>query len=76
MGIEPFRRTPLPIATHTKAAEDHKTAANAHETAAQLHTKGQHTEALETATQAKGGSVAASKSSADTHAKSTTHAKK
>ena len=66
----------MPVATNNKAAEDHKTAAKTNETAAQLITKGQHTEALETATQAKGSSVAASKSSADTHAKSTTHAKK
>ena len=66
----------MPVATHIKAAEDHKTAAKAHEIAAQLHTKGEHTSALETATKAKGSSDAANKSSADAHSKSTVHAKK
>ena len=36
----------MPIATHTKAAADHKSAAVAHEATAQLHTKGDHKAAL------------------------------
>ena len=66
----------MPVATHTKAAEDHKAAAKSHETAAQLHSKGEHSAALENATKAKGSSDVANKSSADAHGKSTMHAKK
>ena len=43
----------MPMATHTKAAEDHKTAAQAHQTAADLHGKGDHSAALEKSTKAK-----------------------
>ena len=66
----------MPVATHTKAAEDHKLAATAHESAAQLHTKGDHTAALDSATKAKGCCDTAHKSSADAHGKSTMSAKK
>lgn len=66
----------MPVATHTKAAEDHKTAATAHETAAKLHSKGDHPAALESSTKAKGCCDTAHKSSADAHVKSTMNAKK
>jgi hypothetical protein len=66
----------MAIATHTKAADDHKAAAKAHETAAQLHTKGDHAAALDSATKAKGHGDSAHKSTAEAHGKSETHAKK
>lgn len=66
----------MPVATHTKAAEDHESAAKAHEIAAQLHTKGDHTAALDSSAKAKGYCDTAHKSSADAHGKSTMHSKK
>lgn len=66
----------MPVATHTKAAEDHKSAAKAHETAADLHTKGDHGAALDSSTKAKGCCDTAQKSSSDAHGKSQMHAKK
>ncbi|KUO56013.1 MAG: hypothetical protein APF80_12285 [Alphaproteobacteria bacterium BRH_c36] len=66
----------MPVATHTKAAEDHKAAATAHETTAQLHTKGDHTAAVESSGKAKGCCDTAQKSTADAHDKSTIQAKK
>jgi len=65
----------MPVASHTKAAEDHKTAAKAHETAAELHTKGDHAGARDSATKAKGCGDTAHKSSTDAHGKSALHAK-
>lgn len=66
----------MPIATHTKAADDHKACASAHEAAAQHHTKGDHTAALDSSTKAKGCCDTAHKSSADAHSKSAVQAKK
>jgi hypothetical protein len=66
----------MAIATHTKAADDHKSAAKAHETAAQMHTKGDHAAAFDSATKAKGCADAAHKSTAEAHSKSEMHAKK
>jgi hypothetical protein len=66
----------MPMATHTKAAEDHRTAAEVHETAAELHGKGEHSAALEKSTMAKGCCDTAHKSSADAHSKSSAQANK
>jgi hypothetical protein len=66
----------MPMATHTKAAEDHRTAAEVHETAAALHGKGEHSAALEKSTTAKGCCDTAHKSSTDAHTKSTAQAGK
>jgi hypothetical protein len=66
----------MPIASHTKASNDHKTAANAHESAVAMHTKGDHTGALDASTKAKGCCDTASTSSADAHKKSAIGAKK
>ena len=66
----------MPMATHTKAAEDHKTAAQAHQAAADLHGKGDHSAALEKSTKAKSCCDTAQKSSTDAHSKSTEQAKK
>lgn len=66
----------MPVATHTRAADDHKSAASAHETAAKLHSKCDHPAALESSTKAKGCCDTAQKSSADAHVKSTINAKK
>ena len=66
----------MPVATHTKAAEDHKAAAKAHEAAAECHSKGDHSKALESSSKANGCCDSAQKSSADAHGKSTMHAKK
>ena len=66
----------MPMASHTKAAEDHRAAAQAHQTAAELHGKGDHTAALEKSTKAKGCCDRANKSSTDAHGKSTAQAKK
>lgn len=66
----------MPMATHTKAAEDHRAAAQAHQSAAELHGKGDHSAALEKSTKAKGCCDTAHKSSTDAHGKSTAHAKK
>lgn len=40
----------MPMATHTKAAEDHRAAAQAYQTAAELHGNGDHSAALEKST--------------------------
>jgi hypothetical protein len=66
----------MPVATHTKAAADHKSAAIAHEATAELHKKGDHTAALDSSTKAKCCCDAAQKSSADAHGKSAMQAKK
>lgn len=65
----------MPIATHTKAAEQCSSAAQAHKSAADLHGKGEHTAALEKATKAKGHCDEAQKASADAHGKSAARAK-
>lgn len=65
----------MPIATHTKAAEQCTSAAQAHKSAADLHGKGEHAAALEKATKAQGHCDEAKKSSAEAHGKSTTKAK-
>lgn len=66
----------MPIASHTKAANDHKSAAVAHESVAALHTKGDHTAALDGSSKAKGHSDIAGKSAMDAHEKSVISAKK
>ena len=66
----------MPVATHTKAADDHKLAAKAHEAAAECHSKGDHAGAVQNATKAKGCCDAAQKSIVDAHGKSTMQAKK
>ena len=66
----------MPVATHTKAADDHKMAAKAHEAAAACHTKGEHAAGAEHAATAKGCCNAAQKSTADAHGKSAIQAKK
>ena len=60
----------MPVATHIKAADDHKLAAKAHEAAAECHTKGDHVSAVQNANKAKGCCDAAHKSTADAHGKS------
>ena len=59
----------MPMATHTKAVEDHRSAA-------ELHGKGDHSAALEKSAKAKGCCDTAHKSSTDAHSKSTAQAKK
>jgi hypothetical protein len=66
----------MPVATHTKAADDHKMAAQAHQTAAELHGKGDHVAALENSAKAKGCCDTAQKSTTEACGKSSTHAKK
>ena len=66
----------MPMATHTKAAEDHRAAAQAHQNAAELHGKGDHSGALEKSAMAKGCCDTARKSSTEAHGKSTAQAKK
>jgi hypothetical protein len=66
----------MPMATHTKAAEDHRAAADAHQTAAEMHGKGNHSAALEKSTTAKCCCDTANKSSADAHGKSAAQVKK
>jgi hypothetical protein len=60
----------MPMATHTKAAEDHEAAAVAHHAAAELHGKGDHPAALTEATKAKCCCDTAQKTSTDAHVKS------
>jgi hypothetical protein len=66
----------MPMATHTKAAKDHRAAADAHQTAAELHDKGNHPAALEKSRHAKSCCDTAHKTSADAHIKSAAFAKK
>ena len=66
----------VPIATHTKAAKDHKLAAKAYEAAVECTSKGDHAAAIQNVTNANGCSDAAQKSTADAHGKSTMQAKK
>lgn len=66
----------MPIASHIKAATDHKAAADEHQAAADLHAKGDHTAAHEKSTKANSCCDTAKKSSTDAHSKSVAHAKK
>ena len=66
----------MPVATHTKAAEDHKLAAKAHEAAAECHSKGNHAAAGQNSTKAKSCCDTAQKSTADAHGKTAMQAKK
>ncbi len=65
----------MPIASHTKAAEQCATAAEAHKSAAEMHGKGDHSAALEKSTKAQGCCDAAQKSSTEAHGKSAIAAK-
>ena len=65
----------MPIATHTKAAEQCTAAAQAHKSAADLHGKGEHAAALEKSTKAHGHCDEAKKTSMDAHGKSAARAK-
>jgi hypothetical protein len=57
----------MPMASHTKAANDHEAAAAAHHAAAELHGQGDHAAAMEQSTKAHGCCCSADKSTADAH---------
>jgi len=65
----------MPVASHIKAAEDHKSCAAAHQSAADLHSKGDHTAACDKSAAAKSCCDTAHKSSNLAHVKSAEHAK-
>jgi hypothetical protein len=66
----------MPMASHTKAAEDHEAAAKAHHAAAELHGEGDHAAAMEKSTRAHSCCCSADKSTADAHKLSAAKAKK
>jgi hypothetical protein len=65
----------MPMACHTKAAEDHEAAAKAHRDAAELHGDGDHKAAMEQSTKAHSCCCTADKSTADAHKLSAAKAK-
>lgn len=66
----------MPMASHTRAAEDHEAAAKAHHAAAELHAEGDHTAAMEKSTKAHSCCYSAEKSTADAHKLSAAKVKK
>jgi tRNA U55 pseudouridine synthase TruB len=64
---------PMPIAGHTKAAENHDMAAKTHKAAADLHAKGDHAGAVDKSKAATAHGTTAVKSAADAHEKSVKH---
>jgi hypothetical protein len=65
----------MPMACHTKAAEDHEAAAQAHRDAAELHGDGDHKAAMEKSIKAHSCCCTADKSTADAHKQSAAKAK-
>ena len=66
----------MPMASHTKAAEDHEAAAKAHHAAAELHGDGDHVAAMEKSAKAHSCCCSADKSTADAHKLSAAKVKK
>lgn len=65
----------MPVASHTKAAEQHDVACKAHKAAADLHSKGDHTGAVAKSLSANTSGKDAAQMSAEAHGKSTAQAK-
>jgi hypothetical protein len=65
----------MPVASHTKAAEQHDIAAKAHKAAADLHGKGDHSAAVAKSSSAHESGKHAVTMSTEAHGKSAAHAK-
>ena len=66
----------MPMASHTKAAEEHEAAAKAHHAAAELHGQGDHVAAMEQSAKANSCCCSADKSTVDAHKLSAEKVKK